>query len=99
MDEQFFHGRWKVVGRLPVPPHPRPKHVVNGPDGLVLCDFERAVQRSATEDVDLPFFGYRKNVSNIAFRHALECVHGIGNPDYDYQRLEVGLAWERERRG
>ncbi|WP_312319530.1 Imm26 family immunity protein [Stenotrophomonas sp.] len=98
MDEQFYHGKWQVIGRVDVPAYPRPKHVVHSKEGLVLCDFDRNVLRAADEDVDVAFFGFRKSISNVAFRKALHCIHGVEDPGYDHARLGVELARAREQR-
>lgn len=77
-DELFYRGDWTVIGDLRVPSYPRPKHVVNSQEGLVLCDFDGKTLRPAIEEVDLPRFGFRKSVSNVAFTKALNCLHGAG---------------------
>jgi len=95
MDELFYHGEWKVVGRIPTPNYPRPKHVINGPSGPMLCDFDRRPLRKAVVPGDLDVFGYRTIVSSVAFTKALNCIHGIADHEYDYGKVDAALAWYR----
>lgn len=95
-DELFYHGDWNIIGNFPVPIYPRPKHVVNCQEGLVLCDFDRKILRQANKSIDLPLFGYRKSVSNISFTKALNCIHKLADLEYDFTKIDVNEAWKRE---
>jgi hypothetical protein len=96
MDELFYHGQWKVVGKMPVPSYPRPKHVVYGPDGPVVCSFERVLLRQAVLPDDMETFGYRTTVSNVAFTSALNCIHGLSDFLYDFKKIDALEAWRKQ---
>lgn len=90
-DEMFYHGQWKVVGKVEAPDAPYPCYVVDTSEGEVLKDFKGRVLRAACPG-DMEKYGRKLNVPNSEFISALKAIHGVGDAGVDYSAIDVAQA-------
>jgi hypothetical protein len=94
-DALFYHGTWTVVGRTSTPTqYPRPNHVVNSPQGLVLRTFDDELIRPA-DAADKEFFGFKRNTAPIGFANAARSIFELAQAERDYSHLLPQDAWRR----
>ena len=91
MDALLFHGRWKVIGNLPVPEDqiPRPCSKVQvGPERWI-SDFRANLLRPATE-YEWDQLEFHSSHAPIRFQNAFLAYHGLAErlPHYESVSIE-----------
>jgi hypothetical protein len=84
-DGELGREKWLICGHAPCPTSFfRPYHVVNSPDGLVLCDFDKRVIRQANGD-DFKKYGYQTSSSSPVFSRAVsDCFHSKSEANFEH---------------
>jgi hypothetical protein len=104
-DAQFYHGRWHMVGNLPVPQEaiPRPCAKVAREGEQWIVDFHGKPVRPATS-VEWQQLDYQNSRSPILYEDAFKAHHGIGaiKPHYakysvEHMRAQAALCPDRKR--
>lgn len=89
-DALFFHGRWHIVGNLPVPegqvPKPNSKVRIDGEKWV--ADFHGQPLRRAT-DFEWEQLDYQGSHSPITYEDAFKAYHGLAPAKSHHERLGI----------
>jgi hypothetical protein len=90
MDALFYHGRWQVVGHLPIPDGviPRPFSHVRVSGSNWVQDFDGRLIRPATAR-ETECLDEHWNRSPIGFENAFKAFHGLAAIDPGYEKLSI----------